>query len=504
MTNRQHSLRNIAVKLNVSGTAEVLDEQRLYKDSYGFIKLQVYAPDTQNTDAPVCTAYCTTIDALGREKVSTRNHKLWYVGDFELDGANYLLFERYLPKEFTQTVGELKITFNYYDSAPTTDSNGKPVLDANGVPTRHATDLLVSSRYTTTVHAGGWNDDSVPLDINSAEAAQIGENMRNIAELQSDVQGLNNYIVDAMGEIATEKARAEAAEKELSDRIDEANRQVESVRNLGDYAGTFDTYADLPANASDFAQGITTRDFVSVRADETHKGLATRYIVKAISDSGAITWEYDITYQTDITGKLDKRPAAKAGDFIAFDENGNSADSGYKGADIDRAQQTADEAKAIALARDNSRVFDTAEDMWEWLSNPVNATTLTAGASLFIIDADAPDYWWTGTSAEEYHDKTDLSIFYNKDEIDEMRERTRQEIIDTYELTKTVKSPDDSAQKIVTLYKAEYDALAYKDPTTLYIVPDDTDPDEQTLQDQIDGLKERVARLEQIVGGLIK
>lgn len=204
MSNRQHALRNIALKLNADGTAEVLSEQKLYKGSYGFIKLQVYAPKTQNTEAPVLSAYCTTVDELGREKISTHNYRLLYVGEFTLDGLGYLLFERYLPKEFTETVTQpngLKITLNYNDSAPTRDEAGSVLLDDNGVPKRHATDLLVSSRYMTTVYPGGWNDESMELDINDSEAAQIAENMRDIDDLQAAVEGVRSHIDDI-----TEKA----------------------------------------------------------------------------------------------------------------------------------------------------------------------------------------------------------------------------------------------------------------------------------------------------------
>ena len=201
MSNRQHALRNIALKLNADGTAEVLSEQKLYKGSYGFIKLQVYAPKTQNTEAPVLSAYCTTVDELGREKISTHNYRLLYVGEFTLDGLGYLLFERYLPKEFTETVTQpngLKITLNYNDSAPAKDEAGNVLLDDNGVPKRHATDLLVSSRYMTTVYPGGWNDESMELEINDSEAAQIADNMRNIADLKTELNAVKTTANNAM------------------------------------------------------------------------------------------------------------------------------------------------------------------------------------------------------------------------------------------------------------------------------------------------------------------
>lgn len=187
--NKQQALRTLAVKLNVSGTAEILDEPYLYAGSYGFIKIQVYAPKTQNTDAPVCTAFCTTRDELGREKISTNNYNLLYVGESELDGLMYLRFECFMPKEFTALATApkgLQITFNYYDTEQTLDGEGNPLYDGNGLPQRHTTDLLVSSRIITTVYPGGWNNAGVELNITSAEAAQIGRNTRAIQQLQNN------------------------------------------------------------------------------------------------------------------------------------------------------------------------------------------------------------------------------------------------------------------------------------------------------------------------------
>lgn len=195
MGKRQHALRNIALKLNVSGTAEILEEQRLYKGSYGFVKLQVYVPRTQNTEGPLLTAFCTTVDELGREVISSKNYNLLYVDEYEIDGFVYLLFESLLPREFTEKATQpdgLKITFNYCDSVPIYDDDGgEPLLDTNGIPQRMATDVLISSRYVTTVYPGGWNPEGVKLDINSSEAAVINEHTGNIAELQADMLKLN-------------------------------------------------------------------------------------------------------------------------------------------------------------------------------------------------------------------------------------------------------------------------------------------------------------------------
>lgn len=209
MEKRQHALRNIALKLNVSGTAEVLEEQRLYKGSYGFIKLQVYVPKTQNTEGPQLTVFCTTVDELGREVISSENHHLWYVDERELGGFAYLLFESLLPREFTEKVTQpdgLKITFNYCDSVPIYDDNGVKQLDANGVPRRRPTDILISSRYVTTVYPGGWNEDSKELPLSSAEAAQINENTRHIKALEDCIlHDEERVLVDVNVEVTSDE-----------------------------------------------------------------------------------------------------------------------------------------------------------------------------------------------------------------------------------------------------------------------------------------------------------
>lgn len=243
MEYRQHSLRTLALKLNVSGTAEVLDETRLYQGGYGFIKLQIYAPKTQNTEAPLCTVFKTTVDELGREKVSGVNHNLVCAGEYALDGEIYLLFENYLPKSFTEIAGDLKITVNYYDTAPTLDSDGNTLYDVNGVPLRHATALLISNQYVTKVEKGGYNADGVKLAINSAEAAQINDNTLRIISLEYDVSGLHNNIDIAVDEIHAQyelvvdeggklvAASAESA-RNAARSATEASEQTEEARKI--------------------------------------------------------------------------------------------------------------------------------------------------------------------------------------------------------------------------------------------------------------------------------
>lgn len=105
--------------------------------------------------------------------------------------------------------------------------------------------------------------------------------------------------------------------------------RIEGLENLGQYVGTFDTKADIPTNVSSFDH-ITLNDFINIRADESKSNVPTRYIAKQINrDTGVITWQYDISYSSDISGKIDKVTGYT--DYLTkFDSNGNVVSAGRK------------------------------------------------------------------------------------------------------------------------------------------------------------------------------
>lgn len=59
-----------------------------------------------------------------------------------------------------------------------------------------------------------------------------------------------------------------------------------------------------------------------------------------------------------------------------------------------------DQAVAVAVGRNQARVFDTTEDMEEWIADPANAGLAGIGANLYIRDTDVPD-WWVSEVLEE-------------------------------------------------------------------------------------------------------
>lgn len=169
-------LRRIAVKLETSGTAIPLAETRLYKGGFGFVVLQAYVPITQNRaqdTSPLCTAYRITTDAFGNRKQFNKDiYNLPYIGDKEIAGEKYMLFERLLPRAFAATVGELEIVFHYSEIAD------------NTVVSR-----IAGSVYRTTVAEGGVSDGEIVAPP-AGELAQLNDLISKFERLEYNVDAL--------------------------------------------------------------------------------------------------------------------------------------------------------------------------------------------------------------------------------------------------------------------------------------------------------------------------
>lgn len=50
-----------------------------------------------------------------------------------------------------------------------------------------------------------------------------------------------------------------------------------------------------------------------------------------------------------------------------------------------------------ALVGEKAWIFNSVNEMNEWLNNPVNVKKLTAGDDIRIKADNAPSYWWDGT-----------------------------------------------------------------------------------------------------------
>ena len=87
---------------------------------------------------------------------------------------------------------------------------------------------------------------------------------------------------------------------------------------------------------------------------------------------------------------------------------------GDPGAHGDIRQRITD-VEAIARGKSRAKIFNTVDELDEWLSKEENTLLLQKGDNFYIRDKGVPDYWWDGTAKQELEvEKVDLSVFYDK------------------------------------------------------------------------------------------
>lgn len=169
-------LRKIALALDVSGTAVPISNTKLYKGGFAFVALQTYVPVTQNRSPdsePLCTVYRTVIDEEGNRKQFNNDiYNLMYIETVNLNGSDYLVFERPLPKAFTDTVGELELVFNYSEI-----QDGKVIA------------RLATNIYNTYVQAGGVAEGET-IDPTGGELARLNDLTIKMEQLENSVEEL--------------------------------------------------------------------------------------------------------------------------------------------------------------------------------------------------------------------------------------------------------------------------------------------------------------------------
>lgn len=93
---------------------------------------------------------------------------------------------------------------------------------------------------------------------------------------------------------------------------------------------------------------------------------------------------------------------------------------------IDRVEEVANsaydlahEAEIIASGKSTGHVFNTKQEMDNWLSDSTHVSTLHIGDHLYIKNTDEFDHWWDGEQARELEtQKVDLSEYVRKTDID--------------------------------------------------------------------------------------
>lgn len=236
----------------------------------------------------------------------------------------------------------------------------------------------------------------------------------------------NNNILDPYEKNANEVYNVPAVNsifKAISERVDH-------VGALGEYLGSFDYFraSNAPAGKSTVPQTlpsngvfrdddiVTVGDFVTVRVDnneyrgesdrpietseedwnraqqllppEDKIGKQNRYVVESISDPvddiRTITWAYDITYTTDVTGKMDRFDDPVAGgklvvsvsqDKVAESEYGESDIAGILD-DIDTLEGKVDDLEDKKQDKDKDVHDDRTQKIAVFNPHPTDKTKL--------------------------------------------------------------------------------------------------------------------------------
>lgn len=240
------TLRKLAVKLETNGTAIAIENTKLYQGCYAYIWLKAYVPVTQNRSSdtlPICTVHGVIEDVFGnRRRLGARRYNMVYVETVTINGFDYLLYERKMPKPLTDEVGDLDMVFNYSEIT----SDGK------------LSSRLASSVFHTKVEEGGESDDEIEIDLQSQEVAQINKNTFDIAAIQSDINDIEN------------------AEAELFDRVNEAEKDINTLKGGVEYLQNTKldkTEKGAPSGIAPLGEdGVIPIKYLSIPGDLKYRG----------------------------------------------------------------------------------------------------------------------------------------------------------------------------------------------------------------------------------------
>lgn len=157
------------------------------------------------------------------------------------------------------------------------------------------------------------------------------------------------------------------------------------------YTGTREEFASQQAN---FAQNAASVEASKLEIKQTVEGFSHT----------AETAKQDITAE----GDRQLQRIEDAAPDLELDREQIASNT----AAIEDVLDIAMDARTIAKGRATGYVFDTVEDMQEWLTVEENTQNLVLGDNLYIRATDVPDYWWDGVQAQklETH-KVDLSEY---------------------------------------------------------------------------------------------
>jgi hypothetical protein len=174
---------------------------------------------------------------------------------------------------------------------------------------------LYNSKEKDTLELG---DIHRKLNINSKKRPTVTLiDGKEALAYKSEVEHLNDTITK---ELNNESER-------LNGEVERLDGEIKRLNNLGAFIKSFDDYKSVFHYIEDFAPLVPkVNDFITVRKNENKGGTSTRHLISDIKD-GVITWELDVIYNVDISGKMDLVPDAKTGSIAVFDDKGQVVDA---------------------------------------------------------------------------------------------------------------------------------------------------------------------------------
>lgn len=104
-----------------------------------------------------------------------------------------------------------------------------------------------------------------------------------------------------------------------------------------------------------------------------------------------------------LTAKAEKEHQHSTSDITDFNtemEKKANATHTHAQGEVNGLEDTIETVTNIANGKCHSEVFDTVDDMNNWIANSENTKNLKVGDVFLIRAVNVPDYWWDGTSAQ--------------------------------------------------------------------------------------------------------
>jgi hypothetical protein len=315
----------------------------------------------------------------------------------------------YIRAQFIHYVGNLQATYIPITSSVLTAAPTGLVqltdITASGLSSI-VHDATLTGNGTTTTPLGidpalkdGWDAKlgTVAHDTSLSGDGTAGSPLAVVAKSSIEPDRIIQRDSNGFFNVLDPTAEAHPASKKYVDAADAAlGQRITDVENLGHYLGSVATYADLatftlPANA-------TVNDFATVRADETHSGNITRYVLTVLSPK---TWTFDFEITADASGKMDKISNPTAGRIATVKTDGNLE------ATLDPA--TLATAANLTAHTGNTTVHITGAERttWNGKAAQTDLTAHTGNADIHVTSADKTT--WSGKLATVAVDGTTIT-----------------------------------------------------------------------------------------------